>query len=75
LSDANGNPVEIEGLWALAFGNGSNGFDPNKLYFTAGLNDEANGLFGSLSVVPEPGTWVALGAGLLVLIASRRQRV
>jgi uncharacterized protein (TIGR03118 family) len=75
LSDANGNPIEIEGLWALAFGNGSNGFDANKLYFTAGLNDEANGLFGSLSVVPEPGTWIALAAGLLVLFASRRQRV
>lgn len=73
LSDAKGDPFVIDGLWALAFGNGNQGFDPNKLYFTAGLNDEANGLFGSLSVVPEPGTWIALAAGLAVLIALRRR--
>jgi uncharacterized protein (TIGR03118 family) len=41
--------LSIDGLWALEFGNaGSNG-DPNTLYFTAGLNDEADGLFGTIT--------------------------
>jgi len=75
LTDAKGNPVVIDGLWALAFGNGGPGFDRNKLYFTAGLNDEADGLFGSLSVIPEPGTVVLWSAGLMVLFAVRRRHV
>src|SRR4051794_21556348 len=71
LTDAKGNPVVVDGLWALAFGNGGPGFDRNKLYFTAGLNDEADGLFGSLTVVPEPGTVVLLSAGLILLFVAR----
>ena len=39
----------IDGLWALEFGNaGSNG-DPNTLFFTAGPNDESDGLFGTIT--------------------------
>ena len=39
----------IDGLWALEFGNaGSNG-DPQTLFFTAGPNDEADGLFGKVT--------------------------
>jgi uncharacterized protein (TIGR03118 family) len=41
--------LSIDGLWALEFGNaGSNG-DPRTLFFTAGLNDEADGLFGTIT--------------------------
>jgi len=67
--------VVIDGLWALAFGNGGPGFDRNKLYFTAGLNDEADGLFGSLNAVPEPETVVLLSAGLMLLFVARHRRV
>ena len=49
LRDAQGNPVVIDGLWALKFGNGGNGGHPGTLYFTAGPNGESDGLFGSLS--------------------------
>jgi uncharacterized protein (TIGR03118 family) len=49
LGDSAGNPLVIDGLWGLAFGSGGAGFDASKLYFTAGPNDEADGLFGSLS--------------------------
>lgn len=49
LRDNHGQAVVIDGLWALQFGNGGNGGDPKKLYFTAGPNEEADGLFGSLS--------------------------
>ena len=52
LNDASGKPVVIDGLWSLQFGNGGSGGDPDKLYFTAGPNGEADGLFGRLSVAP-----------------------
>jgi uncharacterized protein (TIGR03118 family) len=45
---ATGKPLVIDGLWALVFGSGKAGFEEDEIYFTAGPNDEANGLFGSL---------------------------
>jgi uncharacterized protein (TIGR03118 family) len=54
LLDANGAPITIGDLWALVPGNGSANSDPNKIYFTAGVKDEAHGLFGSLAAIPEP---------------------
>lgn len=48
LTDTRGLPIFIDGLWALIFGNGGQGGSPRVLYFTAGLNDEENGLFGDL---------------------------
>lgn len=47
LMDPEGNPLTINGLWALRFGNGSkNGGSRDKLFFTAGIADESHGLFG-----------------------------
>jgi uncharacterized protein (TIGR03118 family) len=49
LHAAGGGKLSIDGLWALEFGNaGANG-DPQTLFFTAGLNDEADGLFGTIT--------------------------
>ena len=39
--------IAINGLWGLRFG-GAAVSDPDVLYFTAGLHDEADGLFGSI---------------------------
>jgi uncharacterized protein (TIGR03118 family) len=72
LADPFGNPIQIDGLWGLAFGNGGNGGAKNKLYFAAGINNEVNGLFGSLAVVPEPDSLSLIGIGLLGLAVSRR---
>src|SRR5690242_1540216 len=48
LQDGDGNLLAIHGLHALAFR--SDGFgDPNTLYFTAGINDGQNGLFGTIT--------------------------
>jgi len=44
----NGNPVVIEGLWALMFPPATSTIDQNRLYFTAGPDDEQDGLFGYL---------------------------
>ena len=54
LENANGAPITIGDLWALIPGTGSAGSDPNKIYFTAGVQNEAHGLFGSLAAIPEP---------------------
>jgi uncharacterized protein (TIGR03118 family) len=50
LRDENGKKIAIDGLWALEFGGGSaNNGDANTLFFTAGPNDEADGLFGTIT--------------------------
>jgi uncharacterized protein (TIGR03118 family) len=54
LLGANGAPIVIGDLWALIPGNNSPNTDPHKMYFTAGVQNEAHGLFGSLSPMPEP---------------------
>jgi uncharacterized protein (TIGR03118 family) len=54
LLGADGAPITIGDLWALSPGTGSAGSDPNKIYFTAGVQNEAHGLFGSLAAIPQP---------------------
>jgi uncharacterized protein (TIGR03118 family) len=53
LLGGDGNPLQIQDLWALTNGTGSSGTDPNAVYFTAGGQDEQHGLFGSLSVASD----------------------
>jgi uncharacterized protein (TIGR03118 family) len=77
LSDSLGNPIAIDGLWGLLFGNGGNGGDLDKLYFTAGIDGEMHGLFGSLAPVPVPSAFMLLGsglAGLLTFAGVKRSR-
>jgi uncharacterized protein (TIGR03118 family) len=45
--DKKGKPLNVDGLWALVFGNGSDKASPNALYFTAGPNSESEGIFGT----------------------------
>jgi len=50
LRGTDGKSISIEGLWALQFGHGSANNGPtNTLFFTAGPNDESDGLFGSIT--------------------------
>ena len=49
LKDQKGNPITIDGLWALGFGNGALAGPTDTLFFTAGINGEADGLFGSIT--------------------------
>jgi uncharacterized protein (TIGR03118 family) len=53
LNDTKHRPVVIDGLWGLEFGNGGKAGVPTSLYFTAGLNHENDGLFGSLTPAPK----------------------
>jgi uncharacterized protein (TIGR03118 family) len=66
LRDANHQPIVIDGLWGLTFGNGQDS-DANALYFTAGINHEMDGLFGTITVTShgggaDPGIGIVLGS-------------
>lgn len=63
LLGADGNPLVIGDLWALIPGNGGSAGDPNAIYFTAGVKDEAHGLFGSLTPNPAPSPTGMLDSG------------
>lgn len=52
LRTPSGRLVAIDGLWSLNFGNGATAGSTNTLFFTAGIEDETHGLFGSLTSVP-----------------------
>lgn len=54
LKGTDGNPLQIDGLWTLIFGNGGSGGDPDKLYFSAGIQSQKHGLFGSLTTCQGP---------------------
>jgi len=68
LSGTDGTPIVIDGLWGLIPGNDGNAGNSQKIYFTAGPNDEVNGLFGvlqSVPSVPEPSSLtLELAAGV-----------
>jgi uncharacterized protein (TIGR03118 family) len=49
LQDANGDDIALEGLWGIAFGNGIMSQPTNALFFAAGINNEANGLYGRIT--------------------------
>jgi uncharacterized protein (TIGR03118 family) len=51
LLDPDGEPIQIDGLWALKVGNGKAGGLSDTVYFTAGIGHEQHGLFGSLTSV------------------------
>jgi uncharacterized protein (TIGR03118 family) len=71
-----GSPLTIDGLWGLTVGNDANGGSSNKLYFSAGPDEETNGLFGVITAsavtVPGPGTILLLAVGLGGAIAAGR---
>jgi len=67
LNGPNGDPLVIDGLWALTIGNGGSGGSLNALYFTAGPNGEGDGLFGTLTAAPEPSTWAMMLLGFVGL--------
>jgi len=51
LKGENGQAITINGLWGLGFGNGATAGPTNTLFFAAGINDEKDGLFGTLTAV------------------------
>ncbi|HVT89677.1 MAG TPA: TIGR03118 family protein [Tepidisphaeraceae bacterium] len=70
LRDTDGQPISIDGLWGLTFGNGVSLGDANALYFTAGPNFEQEGLFGRINGVPEPSSLAVMG--LVITLFTKR---
>jgi uncharacterized protein (TIGR03118 family) len=50
IRSANGTPVVLDGLWAIAFGNGASAGPASNLYFAAGPSAQSHGLFGFIGV-------------------------
>jgi uncharacterized protein (TIGR03118 family) len=78
LKDPDGEPIQIDGLWALQVGNGGNGGAANAVYFTAGPFGESHGLFGSLTTAtpgspegPAEGQWVQANLDVVQLDLHR----
>lgn len=49
LRGTDNKPLEIEGLWGLAFGNGILNQPTGTLFFAAGIDDEEHGLYGKIA--------------------------
>ena len=49
LEDKTGSSITIDDLWGLVFGNGAAAGQTNELFFSAGINDEMDGLFGKIT--------------------------
>jgi uncharacterized protein (TIGR03118 family) len=76
LKDPDGNVIAIDGIWGLTFGNGVHLGQADQLYFTAGPDEERDGIFGKLAVaaVPEPESYAMFltGLGLIGVMLRRR---
>ncbi|HUN89640.1 MAG TPA: TIGR03118 family protein [Terriglobales bacterium] len=51
LMNGSNSPLAIHGLWGLSFGNEAKAGSALSLYFTAGPNDENNGILGTITPV------------------------
>jgi uncharacterized protein (TIGR03118 family) len=67
-------PLFLRDLWALTPGNDHAAGLSSDIYFTAGLVDEGGGLFGRISVAPEPDAWLLMLAGFSLAGAALRAR-
>ena len=54
LQNNGGAPIQNDGLWSLQFGNGAAAGATNELFFTAGIDGEAHGLFGKIQSETKP---------------------
>jgi uncharacterized protein (TIGR03118 family) len=56
ISGSSGAALATPGLWGLAFGNGADNQPVNTLFFTAGPNGMANGVYGRIDLGATPPT-------------------
>lgn len=68
LRDTLGQPLVIDGLKGITFGNGFSLGESNQLYFSAGPNAGIDGLFGKIAVVPEVSSTLLIGSILAPVI-------
>lgn len=56
ISDSHSDPIEVPGLWGIAFGNDSVSQPHNTLFFAAGTNDGSGGEYGRIDPGAAPPT-------------------
>jgi uncharacterized protein (TIGR03118 family) len=59
---SNGSTIVENGLWGIAFGNNVSNQPSNTLFFAAGPNDEANGVYGRIDLNPASSTGTTSGS-------------
>ena len=74
LTETDGTPISIDGLWALSIGNDTVAGSSNAIYFTAGPNDENHGLFGVISAVPLPASIWLFGSAIIGFLSKQFSR-
>ncbi len=74
IDGTNNQPLVNDFLWSLDFRTGGANVNTDALYFTAGIDNQAGGLFGDITpTTPEPAS-LALGSlGLITLFLLRRK--
>jgi uncharacterized protein (TIGR03118 family) len=63
LNGPNGSPVVENGVWGIAFGNDLSNQPSNTLFFAAGPNDEANGVYGRIDLNTTSSSGANTGSG------------
>jgi uncharacterized protein (TIGR03118 family) len=74
LDGSNGMPLDNAFLWSLETRTGGTAINPDAVYFTAGINNQTDGLFGEIVFTPEPSTFIEAGSGLIALALARLRR-
>jgi uncharacterized protein (TIGR03118 family) len=75
LDGSNGMPLVNGALWALETRAPGGTFNPDAVYFTAGINGQEDGLFGEITAnTPEPSTIVGTATGLIALALTGLRR-
>ena len=74
LDGKNGKPIVNDYLWSLSFRTDGANTNPDTLYFTAGINNQSDGLFGDLTATtPEPAAALLMLVGLGALTLMKRR--
>jgi uncharacterized protein (TIGR03118 family) len=74
LNGLNGQPIVNSYLWYIGFRTGGTNDNTDALYFTAGINNQQDGLFGELTPTPEPATLLAAALALTLFAGFNRKR-
>jgi uncharacterized protein (TIGR03118 family) len=54
MMSTSGQPIALPGLWSLVFGNGDADKPVTTLFYTAGLADQTDGIFGGITLTTNP---------------------
>ena len=75
IDGTNGLPLQNSFLWSLETRTGGTDVNTDAVYFTAGIDDQQGGLFGEITLTPEPATIIETATGIIALaLAGLRRR-